>query len=51
MTDPLIPTTDGLRRVVEAAGLEVVSLVVRRVVERENFIYCRARKASHAAAM
>lgn len=49
-TDPVNPdhlwffTCDSLRACVESAGLEVVRLELRRIVKRENFIYCRARK-------
>jgi hypothetical protein len=33
-----------LRGCVEAAGLVVERLVVRKYIERENFLYVRARK-------
>jgi SAM-dependent methyltransferase len=35
---------DTLRGCVEAAGLEVRRLTMRKYIPRENFIYCRARK-------
>ncbi len=33
-----------LRRCIERAGLTVLKMAMRRRVERENFIYCRAQK-------
>jgi 2-polyprenyl-3-methyl-5-hydroxy-6-metoxy-1,4-benzoquinol methylase len=50
-SDPVNPdhtfffTTYTLRGCAEAAGLTVDRLEIRRIVERENFIYLRARKS------
>ena len=49
-SDPVNPdhlwffTEATLRSTIEAAGLEVVRMAKRKYIERENFIYCRARK-------
>lgn len=49
-SDPVNPdhlwhfTRTTLPRAVEAAGLEVAHLAARKVVEREEFLYLRARK-------
>jgi len=49
-SDPLNPdhlwffNEDTLRSCIEAAGLVVEKLAIRKYIDRENFIYCRARK-------
>ena len=49
-SDPLNPdhlfffTMDTLRSCIERAGLTVERMVMRKYVEHENFIYCRAKK-------
>lgn len=37
-------TPEALRRTVERSGLDVVGFDVRQIIERERFIYLRARK-------
>lgn len=37
-------TAESLKLMVEGVGLDVEALAVRRVIERERFVYCKARK-------